>query len=75
VVVAVRLSPEAENTITVFVEVEAVVLSTHSAVHVPAKKSVVTLADSSLVLVERLSPQPVDMKMINVSNIRYLFII
>jgi hypothetical protein len=69
------LSAAAENTSTVFVEVEAVVLSTHSAVHVPAKKFAVTLADSSLVLVERLSPQPIDRKIISGSIIRYLFII
>jgi len=38
VVVAARLSPEAENTSTVLEEVEAVVLSLHFAVHVPVRR-------------------------------------
>jgi hypothetical protein len=51
------------------------VFEVHSEVQVPAKISVETFADSSLVVVESFSPQLVDRKIINVRKIRYLFII
>ena len=50
-VVAVRLFPEVENTSTVLEEVEAVVLSTHFAVHVPVRSDFVMFAESSVELV------------------------
>jgi hypothetical protein len=73
VVVAVRLSPEAENTSTVLEEVEAVVLSLHFAVHVPVRRAFVMLAESSVVLVESLSPHPESRKML--INRRKMFLI
>ena len=57
-VVAVRMSPEAENTRTVLEEVEAVVLSLHFAVHVPVRRAFVMFAESSVVLVEISSQHP-----------------
>ena len=59
-----RLSPEAENTSTVLEEVEAVVLSLHFAVHVPVRRAFVMFAESSVVLVESLSPHPESRKML-----------
>ena len=70
-----RLSPEAENTSTVLEEVEAVVLSLHFAVHVPVRSDFVMFADSSVVLVERLSPHPESRKMLKNRRKTYLIII
>jgi len=64
VVVAARLSPEAENTSTVLDVVEAVVLSLHFAVHVPVRRAYVMFAESSMVLVESSSPHPESRKML-----------
>ena len=73
---AVRLSPEAENTSTVLAEVEAVVLSLQSAVHVPPKRAAVMLADSSLELVDSSSPpHPESRKTLKRKRSAYFFII
>ena len=69
-----RLSPEAENTRTVLEEVEAVVLSLHFAVHVPVRRAFVMFAESSVVLVERLSPHPESRKMKKNRRKMYLII-
>ena len=74
-VVAARLSPEAENTSTVLEEVEAVVLSLHFAVHVPVRRAFVMFAESSVVLVESSSPQPENRKMLKNRRKMYLIII
>ena len=70
-----RMSPEAENTRTVLEEVEAVVLSLHFAVHVPVRRAFVMFADSSVVLVESLSPHPESRKILKNRRKIYLFII
>jgi len=75
VVVAARLSPEAENTSTVLEEVEAVVLSLHFAVHVPVRSDFVMFAESSVVLVESSSPHPESRKMLKNRRKMYLIII
>jgi len=75
VVVAVRMSPEEENTSTVLEEVEAVVLSLHFAVHVPVRSDFVMFADSSVVLVESSSPHPESRKMLKNRIKMYLIII
>ena len=72
---AVRISPESENTSTVLAEVEAVVLSLQSAVHVPTKRAFVMLADSSLVLVDSPSPHPESRKTVKSKRSAYFFII
>ena len=69
------MSPEAENTRTVLEEVEAVVLSLHFAVHVPVRRVFVMFADSSVVLVESLSPHPENRKMLKNRRKMYLIII
>ena len=74
-VVAVRMSPEAENTRTVLEEVEAVVLSLHFAVHVPVRRAFVMFAELSVVLVERLSQHPESRKMLKNRRKMYLIII
>ena len=74
-VVARRLSPEAENTSTVLEEVEAVVLSLHFAVHVPVRSDFVMFAEPSVVLLESLSPHPESRKMLKNRRIMYLIII
>ena len=74
-VVALRLSPEAENTNTVLEEVEAVVLSLHFAVHVPVRSDFVMFAELSVELVERLSPHPESRKKIKSMRSTYLFMI
>ena len=74
-VVAVRLSPAAENTSTVLEEVEAVVLSLHFEVHVPVRRAFVMFADSSVVLVESLSPHAERRKMLKNRRKMYLIII
>jgi hypothetical protein len=74
-VVAVRLSPEAENTSTVLLEVEAVVLSLQSVVHVPPKRAIVMLADSSLELVDSSSPHPESRKKLKIKSRTHFFII
>jgi hypothetical protein len=71
----VRLSPEPENTSTVLEEVEAVVLSLHFAVHVPVRSDFVMFAESSVVLVESVSPHPESRKMLKNRRIMYLIII
>jgi hypothetical protein len=73
VVVAARLSLEEENTSTVLEEVEAVVLSLHFAVHIPVRTDFVMFAESSVVLVESLSPHPESRKML--INRRKMFLI
>jgi|TARA_B110000902_G_C13761609_1_gene380833 hypothetical protein len=75
VVVAVRLFPEVENTSTVLEEVEAVVLSTHFAVHVPVRSDFVMFAESSVVLVESSSPHPECRKILKNRRKMYLIII
>jgi hypothetical protein len=75
VVVAARLSPEAENTSTVLEEVEAVVLSLHFAVHVPVRRAFVMFAESSVVLVESFSPHAESRKMLKNRRRMYLIII
>ena len=70
-----RFSPEAENTSTVLEEVEAVVLSLHFAVHVPVRSDFVMFAESSVELVERLSPHPESRKKIKSMRSAYLFMI
>ena len=74
-VVAARLSPEAENTSTVLEEVEAVVLSLHFAVHVPVRTDFVMFAESSEVLVESSSPHPECRKILKNRRGMYLIII
>ena len=68
-----RFSPEAENTSTVLEEVSAVVLSLHFVVHVPVRRVFVMFAESSVVLVESLSPHPESRKMLK--NRRKMFLI
>ena len=70
-----RLPPEAENTSTVLEEVEAVVLSLHFEVHVPVRSDSVMFADSSVVLVESLSPHPESRKILKNRRKIYLIII
>ena len=72
---AVRLSPEAENTSTVLAEVEAEELSLQSAVHVPPKRAAVMLADSSLELVDSSSPHPESRKKLKSKRRTHFFII
>jgi hypothetical protein len=75
VVVAVRLSPEAENTSTVLEEVEAVVLLLHFEVHVPVMRAFVMFTELSVELVESLSPHPESRKMLKNRRKMYLIII
>ena len=75
VVVAVRSSPEVENTSTVLAEVEAEELSLQSALHVPPKRAVVMLTDSSLELVDSSSPHPESRKKLKNKRRAHFFII